>query len=81
MDSNYICFTQVLDHPNQTLTVEWVRDADWDRHWSVVFNGASGCRQEVRRVASYTEARHAISRHLVRLAERNTALNERRNES
>jgi hypothetical protein len=61
-----VCFTQTLDHPNQTLTVEWVRDAEWDRHWAMVFNGASGCRQVVRRLASYTEARKAIAAHLNR---------------
>lgn len=69
---SHVCFTQTLDYPTQTLTVEYVRDAEWDRHWAVFFNGASGCRQEVRRVCSYREARDMISRHLVRLAERNT---------
>lgn len=59
-----ICHTTVLDHPNQTLTVEWDRDADWNQHWLMVFNGASGCRQVVRRLGSYTEARRAIQNHL-----------------
>lgn len=68
MDS-HVCFTQTLAHPAQTLTVEYVRDADWDRHWAVFFNGVSGCRQEVRRLASYTEARTMIDRHLARTAE------------
>ena len=44
-----ICHTTVLDHPNQTLTVEWDRDAAWNRKWLMVFNGVSGCRQVVRR--------------------------------
>lgn len=61
-----VYFTQTLDHPNQTLTVEWVRDAEWDRHWEMVFNGASGCRQVVRRLASYTEARKAVAAHVTR---------------
>lgn len=69
MDDTHTCFTQVLGHPDQSLTVEWVRDADWDRHWAVFFNGASGCRQEVRRLASYAEARTMIDRHLARTAE------------
>lgn len=62
----HICFTQTLDHPRQTLTVEYIRDAEWDQHWAMVFNGASGCRQEVRRLPSYTEARKAITAHLER---------------
>lgn len=70
MPETHVCFTQVLDYPTQTLTVEYVRAAEWDRHWAIYFNGASGCRQEVRRLASYGEARAAIDRHLVRLAER-----------
>ena len=61
-----VCFTQALDHPGQTLTVEWVRDAEWDRHWEMVFNGASGCRQVVRRLSSYTEARKAVHAHMAR---------------
>lgn len=65
-NENRVCFTQTLDHPDQTLTVEWVRDAEWDRHWEMVFNGASGCRQVVRRLASYTEARKAINAHMAR---------------
>jgi hypothetical protein len=60
--------TQVLDHPRQTLTVEWDRDADWDRHWLMVFTGVSGCRQVVRRLATYTEARAAIGAHLAHRA-------------
>lgn len=70
MSDTHVCFTQELDCPTQTLTVEYVRSAEWDRHWAVYFNGASGCRQEVRRVASYGEARAAVNRHLARLAER-----------
>lgn len=68
--ATHVCHTQVLDYPTQTLTVEYVRDAAWDAHWAVFFNGASGCRQEVRRLASYTEAREMIRRHLERAAER-----------
>lgn len=63
------CFVQPLE-PGQDLTVEWVREADWDAHWAVVFNGASGCRQEVRRLASYSEARAMIEGHLARAAAR-----------
>ena len=70
MTDTHVCFTQVLDHPAQTLTVEYVRAAEWDRHWAVYFNGASGCRQEVRRLASYTEARAMVDRHLARVADR-----------
>lgn len=69
----HVCFTQTLNHPIQTLTVEYVRDAAWDAHWAVFFNGASGCRQEVRRVCSYTEARTMIDRHLARAAEKDRA--------
>ena len=65
----HICFTQTLDHPRQTLTVEYIRDAEWDRHWAMVFNGASGCRQEVRRTCTYGEARKAIDLHMSRLAD------------
>ncbi len=71
MTDRHVCFTQVLDHPDQALIVEYVRDADWDRHWAVSFHGASGCRQEVRRLASYTEARSMVNRHLDRAAEIN----------
>ena len=59
-----VCHTTVLDHPDQTLTVEWDRDADWKRKWPMVFNGVSGCRQVVRRLGSYTEALRAIQNHL-----------------
>ena len=68
-----ICYTAQLGHPNQTLTVEWDRAADWDKHWLLVFNGASGCRQVVRHLDSYTAARKAIQAHLDRRAERVTA--------
>jgi hypothetical protein len=69
-----VCHTTVLDHPDQTLTVEWDRDAAaWNRHWLMVFNGASGCRQVVRRLASYTEALRAVQAHLDHRAERITA--------
>lgn len=73
MTETLVCHTTTLDHPDQTLTVEWDRAADWDRHWLLVFNGASGCRQVVRRLASYTEVRAAVAAHLVRRAERITA--------
>ena len=67
-----ICHTTVLDHPGQTLTVEWDRDAAWNRHWLMVFNGASGCRQVVRRLGSYNEALRAIRNHLDNRTERIT---------
>lgn len=65
----YSCYTQVLDHPRQSLVIEYVRDAEWDRHWALVFHGASGCRQEIRRTCTYGEARKAIDRHLDRAAD------------
>lgn len=68
-----ICHTTELGPPGQTLTVEWDRAADWDRHWLLVFSGSSGCRQVVRRLASYTEARQAILAHLAHRAEKLTA--------
>lgn len=69
MSDTHVCFTQVLDCPTQTLTVEYVRAAEWDRHWAVYFNGASGCRQEVRRLCSYAEARAMVARHMTRRSE------------
>lgn len=49
-----------LPYPGQTLDVEWVREADWDAHWALVFTGVS-CRQELRRLASYTEAKNTAT--------------------
>lgn len=52
-----------LAHPGQALEIEYVRDAEWDRHWALVFQGVT-CRQEFRRLASFTEAR-AVVNHLL----------------
>lgn len=68
----YLWHRVPLAYPGQALEVEYVRDADWDRHWAVTFQGIR-CRQEVRRLATFTEARTMIARHLARAAERNTA--------
>lgn len=70
-DDRYLWHRTPLDHPGQSLDVEYVRDAEWDRHWALVFQGIR-CRQEVRRWATFTEAREDIRRHLARLADRNT---------
>lgn len=65
----YLWHSTALDYPGQALEIEYVRDADWDRHWAVTFQGIR-CRQEVRRLATFTEAQAMIARHLTRLAER-----------
>ena len=67
-DDRYLWHRTPLTHPGQALEIEYVRDADWDQHWALVFQGVK-CRQEVRRCATFTDARHAIQRHLARLAE------------
>jgi hypothetical protein len=58
-DNRMVIFQADLG-PRQTLDVEWVPDAVWDAHWAIVFTGQN-CRQELRRVASYTEAKNAAS--------------------
>lgn len=58
---------QPLAHPQQFLDVEYVRDAPWDQHWALVFQGVT-CRHEVRRLATFTDAQAAIRRFLPRLA-------------
>jgi hypothetical protein len=72
MTDRYLWHSTPLKHPGQALEVEYVRDADWDRRWAVVFQGIR-CRQEVRRLATFTEAQAMIARHLARAAERDTA--------
>lgn len=41
------------------FVVEWVREASWNRHWSVVERGPLGAHELCRR-ATYTEARAMI---------------------
>lgn len=65
----YLWHRTPLRYPGQSLDIEYVRDTDWDRHWALVFQGIR-CRQEVRRLATFTEARAAVQRHLHRLADR-----------
>lgn len=60
----YVWHRTPLGHPGQSLDIEYVRSADWGKHWALVFQGVS-CRQEYRRCATFTEARKAIERHLV----------------
>ena len=67
--NRYLVHSTALTHPGQALEIEYVRDADWDRRWALVFQGVH-CRQEVRRLATFTEAREAVRNHLVRQAER-----------
>jgi hypothetical protein len=55
-DQRMVIFQAELPVPGQSLDVEWVPDATWDTHWALVFTGVT-CRQELRRLASYTEAR------------------------
>ena len=55
-DNRMLIYRVELPVPGQSLDVEWVRTADWDNHWALVFTGVA-CRQELRRMASYTEAR------------------------
>lgn len=43
----------------QVLTVEWVREADWNRHWSVVYNGPM-IRCEITRMETFTEAKKFV---------------------
>lgn len=64
-----IYHTTSLAHPDQTLTVEWDREAPWDEHWLIVFTTVTGVRQVLRRKASFTEARADVRR----LADRITA--------
>lgn len=55
-DSRTTIYRAELPYQGQSLDVEYIRDADWDAHWALVFTGVS-CRQELRRIASYTEAK------------------------
>ena len=66
----YLWHSTPLGHPGQALEIEYVRDADWDRRWALVFQGVR-CRQEVRRLATFTEARQVVRTHLERMTERN----------
>lgn len=59
-DSRITIYRAPLPHHGQSLDVEWVREADWDAHWALVFTGVS-CRQELRRLASYTEAKNTAT--------------------
>lgn len=67
----YLWHSTPLAHPGQALEIEYVRDADWDAHWALVFQGIN-CRHEVRRLATFTDARAAVNRHLARVAEHTT---------
>lgn len=55
-EDRYPCYRVALAHPRQSLAVEYVRQALWDQHWAITFNGVT-CRQELRRMASYSDAR------------------------
>lgn len=67
MTDRYVWHSTPLSHPGQSLDIEYVRDAEWDQRWALVFQGIR-CRQEVRRRATFTEARADIRRHLDRAA-------------
>lgn len=64
MTDTLVCYSAPLDRPGEWLTVEWDRDADWDSHWVVKVSDLDGYR-EVRRMASYTEARGYLDRKVV----------------
>ena len=61
----YVWHRTPLDYPGQSLDIEYVRAAPWGQHWALVFQGLR-CRQEVRRLATFTEARAVVRRHLAR---------------
>lgn len=68
----YPCFRAPLAHPRQSLAVEYVREAPWDQHWAIVFNGVT-CRQELRRMASYPDARATVTALAGRITQREGA--------
>lgn len=57
----HLCFTQTLPQLHQRMTVEYIREADWDRHWALCLY-SSGQRREIQRLASYSEARAVLAR-------------------
>lgn len=67
--NRYVWHRTPLDYPGQALEIEYVRDAPWGQHWALVFQGIR-CRQEVRRIATFTEAQAVVRRHLRRRADR-----------
>lgn len=56
-----VCYSVPSDRPGERLTVEWDRGADWDSHWVVKVSSPDG-HHEIRRTASYTEARRYLDR-------------------
>lgn len=72
MTDRYVWHSTALTVPGQALDIEYVRDAAWDRQWALVFTGVA-CRQEFRRLASYTEARAAAARLAARISLKESA--------
>lgn len=71
MTDRYVWHSTPLTYPGQALEIEYVRDAEWDQHWALIFQGVR-CRHEVRRLATFADARAVIRRHLIRADARST---------